>query len=115
MIDKYELIFQPIIAFFGLSIIDYHNYFLHLTGYPTLHSSPLVRMEVIANYSLLYEIKGTDDNLKPYMLCSHMDVVPVEESKWNYDPFAGVVEDGYIYGRGAVDVKDSLMVRTKRL
>ena len=40
-----------------------------------------------------------------------MDVVPVELENWSVDPFAGEVRDGYIYGRGAIDVKDTLMVR----
>ncbi|XP_053208572.1 N-fatty-acyl-amino acid synthase/hydrolase PM20D1.2-like [Panonychus citri] len=78
-------------------------------SFPTIHSSPLVKLEIIGNYSLLYEIKGSDSTLKPYMLCAHMDVVPVEESKWSVDPFGGTIKDGYIYGRGAVDVKDALM------
>lgn len=45
------------------------------------------------------------------MLCSHLDVVPVEREKWVVDPFDGVVKDGYIYGRGTLDVKDTLVVR----
>lgn len=39
-----------------------------------------------------------------------MDVVPVEENKWKFDPFAGHISEGFIYGRGAIDVKDTLMV-----
>lgn len=40
-----------------------------------------------------------------------MDVVPVEADKWDVDPFGGTVKDGYIYGRGTIDVKNTLMVR----
>lgn len=83
-------------------------------AFPTLHSSALVKREIIANYSLLYEIEGADKSLKPYMLCAHMDVVPVERDKWNFDPFGGNVDGGFIYGRGAVDVKDALMVSDER-
>ena len=62
------------------------------------------------NHSLLYTIKGSDSSLKPYLLCGHLDVVPVEEDKWTVDPFGGVIKDGYIYGRGSIDVKNIVMV-----
>jgi len=42
---------------------------------------------------------------KPLILLNHMDVVPVEEDKWDLDPFEGIIKDGYIYGRGALDMK----------
>ncbi|MEO7503263.1 MAG: M20/M25/M40 family metallo-hydrolase [Gemmatimonadaceae bacterium] len=45
---------------------------------------------------------------KPVMLLAHMDVVGVERDKWSHDPFGGVVEDGYLYGRGAIDDKGML-------
>lgn len=43
---------------------------------------------------------------RPLLLLSHVDVVPVERDKWSVDPFGGEVRDGFIYGRGAVDMKD---------
>jgi acetylornithine deacetylase/succinyl-diaminopimelate desuccinylase-like protein len=42
------------------------------------------------------------------MLLAHMDVVGVERDKWSCDPFGGVVRDGYLYGRGAIDDKGML-------
>ena len=45
---------------------------------------------------------------KPVMLLAHMDVVAVERDKWSCDPFGGVVKDGYLYGRGAIDDKGML-------
>jgi acetylornithine deacetylase/succinyl-diaminopimelate desuccinylase-like protein len=42
------------------------------------------------------------------MLLAHMDVVGVERDKWSCDPFSGVVRDGYLYGRGAIDDKGML-------
>ena len=68
-----------------------------------------MKLEHVANYSLLYTIQGSDRSLKPYLLCSHLDVVPVEREKWTVEPFAGQVADGYLYGRGAIDVKDALI------
>lgn len=42
---------------------------------------------------------------RPLMLVSHTDVVPVERERWTVDPFGGELRDGFIYGRGAVDMK----------
>ena len=42
------------------------------------------------------------------MLLAHMDVVGVERDKWSCDPFSGIVRDGYLYGRGAIDDKGML-------
>jgi len=42
---------------------------------------------------------------KPLVLLNHMDVVPVETDKWDLDPFGGIIKEGYIYGRGAIDMK----------
>ncbi len=52
-------------------------------------------------------IRG-EGNARPVMLLAHMDVVGVERDKWSHDPFGGVVEDGYLYGRGAIDDKGML-------
>ena len=46
-----------------------------------------------------------DGSKRPIMLCNHTDVVPVEADYWHVPPFGGVVKDGRIYGRGAVDMK----------
>ncbi|XP_041347787.1 N-fatty-acyl-amino acid synthase/hydrolase PM20D1.1-like [Gigantopelta aegis] len=79
------------------------------TAYPVIHSSPLVKLEVIGNYSLLYSIKGSNSSLTPYMLCSHLDVVPAEPQKWDAPPFAADIKDGYIYARGTIDFKHGVM------
>lgn len=42
---------------------------------------------------------------RPLMLLSHTDVVPAEREHWSTDPFGGELRDGFIYGRGAVDMK----------
>jgi acetylornithine deacetylase/succinyl-diaminopimelate desuccinylase-like protein len=46
-----------------------------------------------------------DGSFRPLMLCNHTDVVPVEEEYWDVPPFAGLVNEGRVYGRGAVDMK----------
>jgi len=54
--------------------------------------------------SILVTLKG-NGNKKPILLLNHMDVVPVEKEHWAVDPFAGIVRDGYLYGRGTLDDK----------
>ena len=49
-----------------------------------------------------------DGTRKPVILMAHMDVVGVEQDSWSVDPFAGIVKDGYVYGRGAIDDKGML-------
>jgi len=55
--------------------------------------------------NLVARLKGSGKK-KPILLMAHTDVVAVERDKWSVDPFAGVVKDGYIYGRGAADNKN---------
>ena len=45
------------------------------------------------------------DPSRALLLMGHLDVVGVEKSKWSVDPFGAVIEDGYLYGRGAIDDK----------
>lgn len=79
-------------------------------NYPAIHSSPLITREVVSNYSLLYTIKGSNPNLRPYMLTSHLDVVPAVYEKWSSDPFKATLKgDGYIYARGTMDAKHLTM------
>ena len=54
--------------------------------------------------NLLATLKGSGKR-KPLLLLNHMDVVPAEKEQWSFDPFEGVVKDGYLYGRGALDDK----------
>jgi len=48
------------------------------------------------------------DPSRALLLVAHMDVVGVDKSRWSVDPFAGIVKDGYIWGRGAMDDKGML-------
>ena len=50
------------------------------------------------------------DPSRALLLVAHLDVVGVERAKWTVDPFAAVVKDGYIYGRGAIDDKAMLAI-----
>ena len=53
---------------------------------------------------LVAKLRG-DGSKRPLMLCNHTDVVPVEPQYWDMPAFEGVVQDGKVFGRGAVDMK----------
>ncbi len=48
---------------------------------------------------------GADPSLKPLVISGHMDVVEAKPADWKRDPFTPMVEDGYLFGRGASDMK----------
>lgn len=56
--------------------------------------------------SVVARIAGTDRTRPALLLHGHLDVVPAPRDLWTVDPFAGEVQDGYLWGRGAVDMKD---------
>jgi len=56
--------------------------------------------------STIARIEGSDPSRAPLLIHGHLDVVPAEASEWSVDPFGGEVRDGYLWGRGAVDMKD---------
>mmetsp|Transcript_17488 Transcript_17488/g.52473 ORF Transcript_17488/g.52473 Transcript_17488/m.52473 type:complete len:508 (+) Transcript_17488:152-1675(+) len=67
----------------------------------------------IAEFSLVLKYQGSDPGLKPFALLSHIDVVPADEdegtSAWSVSPFGGVIKDGFVWGRGAVDLKGNVV------
>lgn len=68
--------------------------------------------EIIGDYSLLYKWPGSDPSLKPILLMAHMDVVPVapgSEDDWTHAPFSGDIADGFVWGRGSLDLKVALV------
>ncbi|XP_078617301.1 N-fatty-acyl-amino acid synthase/hydrolase PM20D1-like [Branchiostoma floridae x Branchiostoma japonicum] len=85
-------------------------------SFPVIHSSPLVTREVVGNFSLLYRVEGSDGSLQPGLLAAHLDVVPVtEEPGWDAEPFSGQRKDGFVYGRGTIDSKQTLMGQLEAL
>jgi carboxypeptidase PM20D1 len=66
----------------------------------------------VNDLSLLYTWEGKNPALKPIMLISHLDVVPAEEGDlgdWTYPPFSGEIADGYVWGRGTLDIKSGVI------
>jgi acetylornithine deacetylase/succinyl-diaminopimelate desuccinylase-like protein len=56
--------------------------------------------------NLFARLEGANRDRGALLLHGHLDVVPAEASDWSVHPFSGAVEDGYVWGRGAVDMKD---------
>ena len=51
-------------------------------------------------------LEGADRSRGALLIHGHLDVVPAEPAEWSVHPFSGAIEDGYVWGRGAVDMKD---------
>jgi acetylornithine deacetylase/succinyl-diaminopimelate desuccinylase-like protein len=56
--------------------------------------------------SLMTRIAGAEQTLAPLLVQGHLDVVPADPSSWTHNPFGGEIADGYVWGRGAIDMKD---------
>src|SRR5918993_5234908 len=77
--------------------------------YPLVHAK--LELERITEFGLLFRWAGVAASESPVVLMAHYDVVPVDESDdWTYPPFEGRIEDGWVYGRGALDDKGPLAV-----
>lgn len=69
------------------------------------HGLPMQRYESApGRESLLLRIEGSDPSAPTLMLMGHTDVVPVSEDGWSRDPFGGELADGWVWGRGAIDM-----------
>jgi carboxypeptidase PM20D1 len=75
--------------------------------YPSVHRA--LNKEVVNGLSLLYRWRGADASLPPLLLLAHQDVVAAEEEAWVVPPFGGVIADGAVWGRGAIDAKGALI------
>jgi acetylornithine deacetylase/succinyl-diaminopimelate desuccinylase-like protein len=67
---------------------------------PILHESEPGRTSVVARYP------GADPSRPGLLIHGHLDVVPADPDEWSVHPFSGEERDGYLWGRGAVDMKD---------
>lgn len=75
-------------------------------SFPRAHQA--LERETVNELTLLYRWPGTNPALRPVVLLSHIDVVPVApgtEDRWQQPAFGGVIADGQIWGRGALDDK----------
>ena len=77
-------------------------------------SSPEVVEPVPGRGSVHVRLRGDGTGGEPFLLLSHLDVVPAPPERWSHDPFAADIADGYVYGRGAVDMKGMVAARARR-
>lgn len=72
---------------------------------------PAEEMQIVESapnrVNLIARLRG-DGSKPPLLMSGHVDVVPVEREHWDHDPFGGEVIDGYVWGRGAFDMKGFL-------
>jgi carboxypeptidase PM20D1 len=74
-------------------------------SYPAFHKT--AERWVLSPYALVHRWPGGGKDTgqeKPVLLLAHYDVVPVETEKWTVDPFGAEIKDGFINGRGALDM-----------
>ena len=91
-----------------LAFADFHQFLVQ--AYPQVFSK--LELEKVNKYSLVLHWKGKNSSVKSIILMAHQDVVPVEEAtlnKWDVAPFSGGIKNDFIYGRGVIDDKGSMM------
>jgi carboxypeptidase PM20D1 len=84
--------------------------------FPKVHAT--LKKEVVGQHALLYTWAGSDPKARPIALMAHQDMVPIAsgtEGAWKVDPFGGVIEDGFIWGRGALDNKGNLFAQMEAI
>ena len=78
--------------------------------FPGVHSH--LTREPVNEYSLLYTWQGIDPDLPALVFMAHLDVVPADPStleQWEHKPFSGEIADGFVWGRGTLDIKSQAM------
>lgn len=78
--------------------------------YPLVHQK--MKREIISDASLLFTWEGKQKDSNPVLFAAHQDVVPADPTtldKWTYPPFSGEIAEGFIWGRGTIDIKSQMM------
>ncbi|MCL2719946.1 MAG: M20/M25/M40 family metallo-hydrolase [Treponema sp.] len=94
--DEDETALEPLVRFQG---------FLK-DNFSAFHNS--AQRWVLNPYSVIYHLPGKSKK-GAVLFLSHYDVVPAEKEKWNFDPFGAEINEGFIYGRGTIDMKSTLV------
>nr|SIP63224.1 hypothetical protein [uncultured bacterium] len=103
----------PTVSYVDTARVDY-GAFARMQAYLRESYPHVARQGVweVIGHSLLITLPGRDASLPPALFMAHQDVVPVvpgTEANWRHAPFSGDVSEGYIWGRGAMDIKEMLM------
>lgn len=87
----------------GNHFLEFHQWIQ--AAYPLVHEH--LTRTTLEEYTLVYCWKGNDPSLEPVLCTAHIDVVPPGDDAplWSCPPFSGKVEDGYLWGRGSLDIK----------
>ncbi|KAF1628018.1 N-fatty-acyl-amino acid synthase/hydrolase PM20D1, partial [Eudyptes filholi] len=87
------------------AMAEFGNYIREV--FPAVFSSKFIQHEIVGKYSHLFTVQGSNPEMMPYMLLAHMDVVPAPPEGWDFPPFSAAEHEGFIYGRGTLDNKNS--------
>jgi carboxypeptidase PM20D1 len=90
------------------AFLAFHDFLAQ--SFPRVHAT--LSRETVSKLSLIYKWTGTDTTAAPVVLMGHMDVVPVPEAnlaEWTHAPFSGDVAEGYVWGRGTLDDKTTVL------
>jgi len=74
--------------------------------YPLTHKN--LQKELVDGHTMIFTWEGKEPSLNPVVFMAHQDVVPADEhtlDQWTYPPFSGKIADGFIWGRGTMDIK----------
>jgi carboxypeptidase PM20D1 len=75
-------------------------------NYPLVHQH--LQLEKVNGLTLLFTWHGKQKSLEPVLFAAHQDVVPIDQSslsEWPYPPFSGAIAEGFVWGRGTMDIK----------
>ncbi len=94
------------VSYYDKSLEDNAEFDKLIALLPTLYPNVVKNCEMkqLPDRALLFRWKGKNEG-DPAVMMAHYDVVPVDEGGWEKDPFAGIIEDGTLWGRGTLDTK----------
>ena len=103
-----QLIKIPTVTYEDREKIDYSKFNEYIAKVKELYPLVFEKCEFTQTkeLALKFKLRGLSSE-KPTVLMAHYDVVPVTDG-WKYDPFLGEVVDGYLYGRGTLDTKNTM-------
>ena len=79
-------------------------------AFPSLHRT--IPRQLVGELTPLYRWAGSDPSLEPVLLAAHYDVVAAESTtldRWTHPPFSGLIQDGFVWGRGSLDNKGAIV------
>lgn len=103
----------PTVSYSDRGMIEYERFEEFLSLLPELFPRVFESAEFrrVGKYSILLRLAGRNREKEPVLFLAHYDVVPAEEGDgWNYPPFSGMIADGFVWGRGAIDNKGTLVM-----